>query len=88
MSTTINVSDVPEDFRRLGFSGMFGLVAALPEDDADADALVARMPYFTPGQRDVMVTLREGERDEQGRRTAVMVVRDDSAFMACMRKSS
>lgn len=67
---------------RLGFTGLFCLTATLPEDDAAADALVARMPYFTPGQRDRMVTACEGERDEGGRRTAVLVVRDDSAFMA------
>lgn len=85
MTATINVSgEVPEDWARLGFSGLFGLVATLPEDDAAADALVARMPYFTPGQRDLIMTLREGARDEDGRRTAVMVVRDDTAFMACM----
>lgn len=85
MSATINVSgEVPEGFYRLGFSGLFGLVATLPEDDEAADALVARMPYFTPGQRDRMITLREGDRDDQGRRTAVMVVRDDTAFMACI----
>lgn len=85
MSSTINVSgEVPEDWARLGFSGLFGLIATLPEDDAAADALVARMPYFTPGQRDLMMTLREGERDEEGHRTSVMVVRDDAAFMACV----
>lgn len=84
MSTTINVSgEVPEDFARLGFSGMFGLIATLPEDQAAADVLVAKMPFFTPGQRDRMITLREGDRDDDGRRTAVMVVRDDTAFMAC-----
>ena len=89
MSATINVSgEVPEDWARLGFSGLFGLVATLPPDDADAEALVARMPYFTPGQRDLMMTLREGERDEDGRRTAVMVVRDDTAFMACMTRTA
>lgn len=85
MTATIDVSgEVPEDFARLGFSGMFGLIATLPEDNAAADALVARMPFFTPGQRDRIVTLREGQRDDEGRRTAVLVVRDDSAFMACM----
>jgi hypothetical protein len=86
-SATINVSgEVPEDFARLGFSGMFGLIATAAEGstDADMDALVAKMPFFTPGQRDVMITLREGDRDDQGRRTVVLVVRDDSAFMACM----
>jgi hypothetical protein len=89
MSAIINVSgQVPEDFARLGFSGLFGLVSTLPEDDAAADALVAKMPYFTPGQRDLMVTLREGDRDEQGRRTAVLVVRDDAAFMQCIRGAS
>lgn len=85
MSATIDVSgQVPEGFARLGFSGLFGLLATLPEDDAAADALVAKMPYFTPGQRDLMITLREGERDEHGQRTSVLVVRDDTAFMACM----
>jgi hypothetical protein len=84
MSATVNVSgEVPEDFARLGFSGLFGLVALLPEDDAAADDLVAKMPYFTPGQRDRIITLREGDRDEEGRRTSVLVVRDDAAFMAC-----
>lgn len=77
--------EVPEDFARLGFSGLFARVAILPPDDADADALVAKMPYFTPGQADRMVTLREGDRDADGHRTSVNVVRDDTAFMAAMR---
>lgn len=85
MTATINVhGEVPEGFARLGFSGMFGLIAAMNGTDEQIDALVEKMPFFTPGQRDAMITLREGERTEDGQRTAVLVVRDDSAFMACM----
>lgn len=71
-----------QGWMRLGFTGLFCLSATLPEDDAAADALVAKMPYWTPGQRDLMVTVAEGPRDDEGRRTAVLVVRDDAAFMA------
>lgn len=69
--------EVPEDFRRIGFSGLFWLEVPMADDGEMNPDLVAKLPQFAPHSGDKWILLSH----DAATRTSIIVRRDDVALV-------